>query len=127
MCRCRQDKAQQAEVAEQLEKECDWLEENADAAGPFFMGTAFSLVVRTVHAALILLVLLTLASWCKRIQVTKVAWPHIWKGVEAVTRRTHRHTMTCSLHAGLCSGSLVCPQLHHRALQATAAAAPALH
>jgi glutathione S-transferase len=43
---CRQDKQQQAEVAEQLQQQCDWLEDNLDAAGPFFMGTEFSLVVR---------------------------------------------------------------------------------
>ena len=42
----RQDVGQQAEVAEQLQAECDWLEDNADQAGPFFMGTEFSLVVR---------------------------------------------------------------------------------
>ncbi|EIE20099.1 glutathione S-transferase [Coccomyxa subellipsoidea C-169] len=40
----RQDVGQQAEVAEQLQAECDWLEDNADQAGPFFMGTEFSLV-----------------------------------------------------------------------------------
>lgn len=42
----RQDAAQQAEVAQQIEAECDWLEANVDQAGPFFMGTEFSLVVR---------------------------------------------------------------------------------
>ena len=40
----RQDKAQQAEVAQQLEAQCDWLEAQADSAGPFFMGANFSLV-----------------------------------------------------------------------------------
>ncbi len=42
--RRRQDKAQQAEVAEQLGAQCDWLEAQADSAGPFFMGGHFSLV-----------------------------------------------------------------------------------
>lgn len=42
----RQDKAQQAEVAQQLEEEYDWLEDNADQAGPYFLGAEFSLVVR---------------------------------------------------------------------------------
>ncbi|BDA45327.1 probable glutathione S-transferase omega-1 [Coccomyxa sp. Obi] len=41
-----QDKAQQAEVAQQLQAECDWLEDNADQAGPYFLGAEFSLVLQ---------------------------------------------------------------------------------
>ena len=37
-CSCRQDKQQQQECAAQLEAQCDWLEQNADSAGPYFMG-----------------------------------------------------------------------------------------
>ena len=33
-------------MAQQLEAELDWLEDNADQAGPFFLGAEFSLVVR---------------------------------------------------------------------------------
>ena len=40
----RQDKEQQADIAQQLEAQCDWLEGQADSMGPYFMGSEFSLV-----------------------------------------------------------------------------------
>jgi len=44
-CCGRQDRSQQQEIAQQLIEQCEWLEENVDPNGPFFMGSQFSLVV----------------------------------------------------------------------------------
>jgi glutathione S-transferase len=43
-----QDKQQQAECAEKLTAEVRWLEGQADEAGPFFLGSDFSLVDATM-------------------------------------------------------------------------------
>ena len=43
MC-CRQDKQQQEEVGKELIAQCQWLEDNIDSNGPYFLGEQFSLV-----------------------------------------------------------------------------------
>ena len=40
----RQDKAQQQEVAKEIQDQLRWLEEHMDSDGPYFMGPRFSMV-----------------------------------------------------------------------------------
>lgn len=91
----RQDKAQQAEVAEQLQAELDWLESCADQAGPFFMGAEFSLVVRIPLAPFVRIKCVILVSFKSATGLRGDTGDRIWR--------------VC---AGLCSDPLVCARLH---------------